>query len=85
MKKKTVGKLGIAIAIFEHPAVQKAGKKLATAVPVGDIIATEIDWQIFLCSPFGLPVHIGRSHNLHCRRPSAALAQFAEIASDLEK
>jgi hypothetical protein len=43
-----------------------------------DIIAAEIDSQIPICSPFGLPVHVGRSHDLH-----AVLAQFAATASDL--
>src|SRR5882672_433898 len=36
-----------------------------------DVIAREIDSQISLCSPFGLPVHVVRSSDLHCRRPSS--------------
>src|SRR5882724_2265471 len=40
-------------------------------LPDPDVIAQEIDSQISLCSPFGLPVHVVRSRDLRCRRPSS--------------
>jgi hypothetical protein len=38
-------------------------------LPDRNVIAAEIDSQIPICSPFGLPVHVIRSRELHCRRP----------------
>ncbi len=38
-------------------------------LPDPDIIAAEIDSQISLCSPSGLPVHVVHSHEVRCRRP----------------
>ena|SRR5947208_7346615 len=54
-------------------------------LPDPDFIAAEIDSRIPICSPFGLPVHVVRSRELHCRRPPSRFAQFAEIASDLKR
>ena len=61
-----------------------------------DIIAAEIDSQIPICSPSGLPVHVVRSRELRCRRPASrhplantfGVAQFTERsrwgASDID-
>ena len=65
-------------------AVMHAEKNSAN-LPDPDIIAAKIDSQISLCSPFGLPVHLARSRGSIVEDLQAALAQFAEIASDLKK
>ena len=35
-------------------------------LPDPDVIAAEIDSQLPICLPFGLPVHVVRSRDLHC-------------------
>ena len=63
-----------------HESLEDSGN-----LPDPDIITQEIDSLVPNRSPFGLPVHAVRSRDLHCRRPPSRLAQFAEIANDLEK
>ena len=41
----------------------------SATLPGPEIIAAEIDSKTPVYSPFGLSVHVGRSHELHCRRP----------------
>jgi hypothetical protein len=54
-------------------------------LPDPDIIAAEIDSQIPICSPFGLPVHVDLPTTSIVEDLQAALAQFAEIASNVKK
>src|SRR6267142_4335494 len=50
-----------------------------------DVIAQEIDSQISLCSPFGLPVHVVRSSDLHCRRLGAVIRRSRACRSGLRR
>jgi hypothetical protein len=50
------------------PAVKLTAGIRAQSTPDPDIIAVEIDSCFPNRSPLGLPVYVGRSHDLHCRR-----------------
>ena len=56
-------------------------------LPDPDIIAAEIDSRIPICSVAAatLTVHLARSHGSIVEDLQAALAQFAEIANDLQR
>ena len=50
-------------------------------LPPPDVIAAEIDSRIPIRSPFGLPVHVVHSRDLHCRGPSSRARPVRENCS----
>ncbi len=54
-------------------------------LPDPDVIAQEIGSRIPIRSPFGLPVHVVRSRDLHCRRPPSRACAIRRNCFGLKK